>query len=919
MKVPFHLRRTGDPRPTRALLIPGRDAGVVLDVCARIGVDRVHVHAVADGFLLVVDRGLDTPVAGAIRLGELAANLLVPIDAELVPALLPDEGAALGRRRGLIFLPGERVLEFHPDEPILLSALVEFPTIRRGGWRSLPEPPALATRLEEITYHRPGDVPDVIIESGGDGISKEAPRPDDASLPRKILGNLVMEFGEAVRLVGKSTGLSGVAKLGGMLMAAGLSLAPRLSEKIMGQQEASLRDLLEDFRKGDIEKALRRALPLGGPGSRGSSPHQGSQLPTNNVGYSLGNILGGWGPASLWYTPDQLYHELQREYRKQAEAAVHRGDYRRAAFIYGKLLSDFVMAADVLAQGGFHHDAAIIYLKRLQDYLSAAREFEAAGEVDEALQLYRQCGEHVRAGDLLRRMGEIDAAVAEYVEAAEELIAKNQSYSQAGTLMLEKAERPDLAKQYFLAGWNAWPNGQAVACGRSLAQMYAQSAECPSLLRLVEEAEENFQLPGNETLAAEFFNEVARLAERPALAVIRETLRDRSLMSLALKLRQGWDNVGPLAARLFGPDTVWDAPLVEDAHFAAKRARSSAVPWITNARISTVAIQGRVPIVSSVGHAAETDEIFLGYESGEIACFHPRRGDVHFLDSQPGPVRGLAVDASATSLVSLSQVADDGTQRLASFTRTGTWRTVQVQDVAGPGPYWISPMLARTRDLIACLYDGANRELRFLRLPRLLPEGAIALEDCHPLTGLPLILRDGRPPSILESFAHGSILGATLLLFDGREMWHVSSTLGAKNRTHRTLCGFPGRQSDSSLEITPVSWLVTGPLRIEVAGIGPGGVLRWFDIEFLADRIVNTVSRFSPGPFRAATLVRNGVIAAITEDAIVWLRVSENGIQEHLRQRLALSDVIACYPSRETQELVLVTGNGTVARLRQAV
>src|ERR1043166_3846823 len=126
MKVAYRLRRTEETRPTRALLIPVRDAAVVLDICARLGLDAPRIFAVADGFLLRVTQSIDRPLAGVIRLGELASNLLLPIDAELSPTLLPDEASALGGERGLIFLPEGRVLDFAPTKPIKLSALVQF-------------------------------------------------------------------------------------------------------------------------------------------------------------------------------------------------------------------------------------------------------------------------------------------------------------------------------------------------------------------------------------------------------------------------------------------------------------------------------------------------------------------------------------------------------------------------------------------------------------------------------------------------------------------------------------------------------------------------------------------------------------------------------------------------------------------------
>ena len=115
--------------------------------------------------------------------------------------------------------------------------------------------------------------------------------------------------------------------------------------------------------------------------------------------------------------PD-LIEVLAQEYRKAAQRAAEQGDFRRAAYIYGFLLRDDRKAAGVLQRGGLHHDAAMLYLKKLNDLAAAAQAFEAAGEVDRAIELYRQIGRHEAAGDLLRRIGEEEAALAEYAVAA---------------------------------------------------------------------------------------------------------------------------------------------------------------------------------------------------------------------------------------------------------------------------------------------------------------------------------------------------------------------------------------------------------------------------------------------------------------------------------------------------------------------
>src|SRR5204863_9658566 len=132
------------------------------------------------------------------------------------------------------------------------------------------------------------------------------------------------------------------------------------------------RELLRQFREGNLEAALRRALPLGDSGDRGGVADTGSRLPVHNLLYSLGNILGGRsGPAGIWLGGYDVQRELAAEYRKAAERAIRRGDYRRAAFIYGKLLRDYRTAANVLMQGGLHHDAAVLFLDKVGDVLAA--------------------------------------------------------------------------------------------------------------------------------------------------------------------------------------------------------------------------------------------------------------------------------------------------------------------------------------------------------------------------------------------------------------------------------------------------------------------------------------------------------------------------------------------------------------------
>src|SRR5207302_731025 len=162
------------------------------------------------------------------------------------------------------------------------------------------------------------------------------------------------------------------------------------------------------------------------------------------------------------------------------------------------------------------------YLHKLSDYLAAARAYEAAGDVDRALRYYRKCGEHALAGDLLKRVGEDDLAAVEYQLAAARLVETGAGHYQAGEQLLQRAGCPDLALPYYEEGWKRRPGGSPVPCALRLAQLHTQQEQVERLLALVAEAEKYLGPEGNDAPAGEFFNEVARLAGRPALARVSD-------------------------------------------------------------------------------------------------------------------------------------------------------------------------------------------------------------------------------------------------------------------------------------------------------------------------------------------------------------------------------------------------------------
>jgi tetratricopeptide (TPR) repeat protein len=911
MRVPFHLRRRAARGPAVALLVPTTDAAALLGLCAELGLDPAgRVHSVAVGFLLKLDEPTSRPFPGAVRLRGLGDNLYLLADAELVPALLDDEAAGLGRDRGLIFLPGDRALAFDPRAPLDPSALLVAD--RRDGrdWRPLPARPPLAERIEEIILELPADdAPEMVLDDAGDDIATEEPRLSEPGAGPTIAGRATLGAGRGMMWLGRVLGLKGLAAMGARMVGGALSMAPRLSEAVLGRQAAALHALLKEFREGDVERALRRALPLGEPGgTRGGVADTGCQLPTNDLTYSLGSLLGPGdrGPAGVWYGGGDLMAELVREYRKAAEQALRRGDFRRAAAIYGKLLRDYRSAAHALQKGGLHLHAAILYLRRLDDPRAAAAAFEAAGAVDRAVGLCRRVGDHERAGDLLRRVGEEEAALAEYRLAADRLAAAEGGHLAAGDLLLSKLGRADLAAPYFAAGWALRPRGNAWPCALRLARLHAESGAADDLRALVAEAEAFLAPPGNDHAAGQFYNEVARLADLPPLAPARDELRDRALLGLAAKLRQAArpGALGPHVGLLLGRPGTWSPALVSDADFAVAAAtRPPRSPAPPRPRASS-ARRFRVGagVVTAVACAADADEVFLGFEGGEVYAFRPEHLEVARVASYDLPVAALSADPAGRSVVVL-RVGGSRTGALSAHARQpdGSYRLLLGSPVDGLAAPWLTPVLPAAGEDVVGLWDGESLYLQ-------------TVADMAPRGSLSLPVRDASPRAALLIPRHDGS-SVSVLIHDGR-VWSLIHPAGHLLPTGG-LTWRPGLPDGSTLRSVPLSWAWADPANLELAGLGDYGTLYWATFRDDANglRLTTSCTSADRGGYLAATIVRPGLVAAVARSRIDWLRCGVGRFTASTSTDVALPAAVACFATRRTGELIVACSDGFISRV----
>jgi tetratricopeptide (TPR) repeat protein len=911
VRVPFHLRRRAEPAPAAALLLLGDDPAALLAACARL--DDPLVFPVADGFLLVAD-AIPAVVPSAVRLRRLSENCLLPVDAELVPALRSAEALDLTANRGLVFLPNREPLVFDTMSPLKPAAFLAVRKPRRDDWEPFPAGKLLADRLtalvREITIP-----PDEMLEGGGPAIGTEDARPPQVGPGRRVAGRVSAGLGKGIGALGKAVGSSKLAKLGGKLAGMGAALAPRITEELLGKQEAALQQLLKKFRSGATDDALRKAIPIGGDPGRGGGMYGSDQLPTNNLRWSFGGLFGGGGGrgSPIWAggSPD-TWRNLVNEYRRAAQEAADRGDFRRSALIYAKLLNDYRAAGEVLSRGGLHREAGILFRDKVKQADRAAREFEMAGEHDEALRLYREAFLFIDAGDLLRRLGEDEAAFTEYHKAAERAIELRSDCVEAGDLMLKKTGRADLAVPYFERGWDGRHGSEAlshnaVVSATRLIEIHALAEEREPFWTLLGEAEEWLKQSGWESDARHFFDAVAECAQLKHMAADRGQLRDRARLGLAWKVRQHaamQSTPGSVVADLLGASGHWSPSVVSDADFALRSAMKKRPKQERQAPRPTATTRLHDGVVSAVVQAGESGDLYVGFRNGAIVWFQPQLGQVRVVYAQRiEPIHGLATDPTGDWLVALRAEASRTSSTDSNYlleTRVRREHRFYLQSRAG-----VTVPAEIVRALLPVL-DCNEKDL------------AIGLSTLTGLVGYrPNLVPDADFDAPTKATVHLKLRipyygDAPTLTFQGGSVSWTGS---------RAFIGWmPEHAPNQTLFASPLAWLVASPVHVELAGLFDKATLYWTEVERRPDRLgTRTIPFVTPGGFRAVAIWRPGQVVGVTaSNRVLWLRARGNRFEEWAppTELNVPAHAAGCFPSRQTNEMLVVLEDGGLIRIR---
>jgi hypothetical protein len=358
---------------------------------------------------------------------------------------------------------------------------------------------------------------------------------------------------------------------------------------------------------------------------------------------------------------------------------------------------------------------------------------------------------------------------------------------------------------------------------------------------------------------------------------------------------------------MLGAPEVFPPSVVSDARFAlhrpGQRPRPPASRPVGHARVT---VRARVQQVTAVCQAAHSGEVFLGFESGEVVCFRPATGELSTVTSERGAVLALAATADGDAVAVVSSLVGEGCV-LKSFVKRLTFAATGVQCFGD----WDGADLCRNLRGDAANYIAgflSGEVLHFFHGPALVPLDHCDLADTNFFPEAILLLHSATPTPA----------GMALLAFSGPELVCLAAPAHGLPGTPSFGGGWRlGVPNGGSLTRPAVSWLEKGSGGIELAGIDRDGNLYASDVRFADEKIAgaSTLARAGDVPFRAAAVLRPGVVAGVTGNGVHWLRRGSGGLRPAGSIDVALPSAVASFRHPRGNELIVVCGDGTVVRV----
>jgi hypothetical protein len=356
---------------------------------------------------------------------------------------------------------------------------------------------------------------------------------------------------------------------------------------------------------------------------------------------------------------------------------------------------------------------------------------------------------------------------------------------------------------------------------------------------------------------------------------------------------------------LFAVRSLWPAPFVRDAQFAATAAagrwrdRVVEVDREPHAR----AIQVGRGTVTAACHASATAEVFLGFADGKIFCYESRQNRVLPVGEVPGAVTEVAAGPDGQIVVVLRHTEHGAI--LTTFLRRadGSFRARPDSHFSRTSRTWLTPILQADPQHFIGL--GDDRDLVIIEASAGLPMAYLTLArasaESHNRRATAHLLPHG------DSFRVLTHDGPRWVLLDVE-----GHDLGRSEPDWQPAVGGRARRC-----AVPLSWAYLDGL-LKVVGLDTHGALHasqlWIDegvLELLSSPVATT-----QGGYLAAAQTGPNKVVGVTASRIDWLSDGSDRFQAvcSLRQQ-DLTDTVACFPTLSPQQVLVVSSRGLVAQI----
>lgn len=164
-------------------------------------------------------------------------------------------------------------------------------------------------------------------------------------------------------------------------------LGTRIAQLFGRRQARYLAELMRMFDQGDLEQALRHAVPLGGEGE--GNPSLGISLPKARDDLQL-SMQSGASDGPTLYVHSQVMEMLRARYQMAFERLLSQGRIEEAAFVLADLLHDSDEAVSFLESHGRLRLAAELADARELPPARRVRQWMLAGETERAVEIAKR-------------------------------------------------------------------------------------------------------------------------------------------------------------------------------------------------------------------------------------------------------------------------------------------------------------------------------------------------------------------------------------------------------------------------------------------------------------------------------------------------------------------------------------------------